>query len=167
MLSKLKIFILLLYLILVKVTETNRKCSIEENSTVICCAFDSKNPLLACGLDNGKWCLFKDDSTCSPFSEWTTNLYSSSATTGKVMFMDWDVNIFLTLIISIKTLKYLLPNSSAVLELHLVLMMELWKCGTRMAKLSFHAKFIPRKLPKFFGTKKILLRLPICFLPGA
>ena len=92
-LSKLIIFILLLYSILVKVTETNRKCSIEENSTVICCAFDSKNPLLACGLDNGKWCLFKDDSTCSPFSEWTTNLYSSSATTGKVMCMDWDVII--------------------------------------------------------------------------
>lgn len=76
-----------------KVTETSKICSLNEKTSVVSCSFLPKKSLLACGLDNGKWCLFKDDSTCSPFSDWAANLYGSPETTGSsALCIDWDLS---------------------------------------------------------------------------
>jgi len=108
----------------VKVTETSKICSLDEKTSVVSCSFFPKKSLLACGLDNGKWCLFKDDSTCSPFSDWAANLYGSPETTGSsALCIDWDVIIYENIIFCL--VFNIFPISFLDIELPLVLVMEL------------------------------------------
>ena len=51
----------------IKKTKTKRMCPSKEETIIICSAINPIRPVLVCGLQNGKLCLFQDKNNTQPF----------------------------------------------------------------------------------------------------
>ncbi|XP_046656182.1 WD40 repeat-containing protein HOS15-like isoform X2 [Daphnia pulicaria] len=77
---------------LVKTTETRRICPSEEKEKIMCCALNPVRPILVCGLESGKLCLFEEEHDCDfePFSDWKGTIVETLSTK-PVSFIAWDL----------------------------------------------------------------------------
>lgn len=59
----------------------------------MCCAINPVRPILVCGLESGKLCLFQEEHDCDfePFSDWKGTMIETSSTK-LVSYIDWDVS---------------------------------------------------------------------------
>ena len=76
-----------------KTTRTKRICPSEDKERIMCCAINPFRPVLVCGLENGKLCLFQEDDDCDfiPFSDWKATIVETLST-NLVACVDWDVS---------------------------------------------------------------------------
>lgn len=78
---------------LMKTTRTKRTCPSEDQERIMCCAINPFRPVLVCGLENGKLCLFQEEDDCDfiPFSDWKATIVETLST-NLVACVDWDVS---------------------------------------------------------------------------
>jgi hypothetical protein len=73
----------------------------------MCCALNPVRPILVCGLESGKLCLFEEEHDCDfePFSDWKGTIVETLSTK-PVSFIAWDVSIIYVVLPSNNRFKF-------------------------------------------------------------